>query len=94
MKQTLVIGSAVVDVIINIPHLPKTGEDVHITRQTRSLGGCAYNVSDILRWAAAFTGILWRKNWKRGVCLFMYAVPRKMAAVTVWWRPMGSVPLS
>ena len=49
MKQTLVIGSAVVDVIINIPHLPKTGEDVHITRQTRSLGGCAYNVSDILR---------------------------------------------
>ena len=49
MKQTLIIGSAVVDVIINIPHLPKTGEDIHITRQTRSLGGCAYNVSDILR---------------------------------------------
>lgn len=49
MKQTLVIGSAVVDVIINIPRLPKTGEDIHITRQTRSLGGCAYNVSDILR---------------------------------------------
>ncbi len=49
MKQTLVIGSAVVDVIVNIPHLPRTGEDVHITRQTRSLGGCAYNVSDILR---------------------------------------------
>ena len=49
MKQTLVIGSAVVDVIVKIPHLPKTGEDVHITHQTRSLGGCAYNVSDILR---------------------------------------------
>ena len=49
MKQTLVIGSAVVDVIINIPKLPNTGEDIHITRQTRSLGGCAYNVSDILR---------------------------------------------
>lgn len=49
MKQTLVIGSAVVDVIIHIPHLPKTGEDVHISRQTRSLGGCAYIVSDILR---------------------------------------------
>lgn len=49
MKQTLVIGSAVVDVIINIPHLPKTGEDVHISRQSRSLGGCAYIVSDILR---------------------------------------------
>ncbi|WP_458408446.1 carbohydrate kinase family protein [Anaerotignum sp.] len=49
MKQTLVIGSTVVDVIINIPHLPKTGEDIHITRQTRSLGGCAFIVSDILR---------------------------------------------
>lgn len=49
MKQTLVIGSAVVDVIIHIPKLPKTGEDIHISRQTRSLGGCAYNVSDILR---------------------------------------------
>lgn len=49
MKQTLVIGSAVVDVIVNIPRLPKTGEDVHISRQTRSLGGCAYIVSDVLR---------------------------------------------
>lgn len=49
MKQTLVIGSAVVDVIIHIPHLPKTSEDVHISSQSRSLGGCAYIVSDILR---------------------------------------------
>lgn len=49
MKQTLVIGSAVVDVILHIPHLPITGEDVHISTQTRSLGGCAYIVSDILR---------------------------------------------
>ncbi len=49
MKQTLVIGSAVVDVIVNIPHLPHTGEDVHISRQSRSLGGCAFLVSDILR---------------------------------------------
>ena len=49
MKQTLVIGSAVVDVIMEIPHIPKTQEDVHITRQSRSLGGCAYLASDILR---------------------------------------------
>ncbi|WP_312060798.1 PfkB family carbohydrate kinase [Anaerotignum sp.] len=49
MKQTLVIGSAVVDVIINIPHLPTTGEDVHISKQSRSLGGCAYLTSNILR---------------------------------------------
>ena len=49
MKQTLVIGSTVVDIIVNIPKLPKTGEDVHISKQTRSLGGCAYLTSDILR---------------------------------------------
>ncbi|MBO5666017.1 MAG: carbohydrate kinase family protein [Firmicutes bacterium] len=49
MNQTLVIGSAVVDVIMEIPHLPKTQEDVHITKQSRSLGGCAYLASDILR---------------------------------------------
>ena len=49
MNQTLVIGSSVVDVIVNIPHLPKTGEDVHITTQSRSLGGCAHLTSDILR---------------------------------------------
>lgn len=49
MKQTLIIGSAVVDVIVNIPHLPVTGEDIHISKQSRSLGGCAFLTSDILR---------------------------------------------
>ena len=49
MNQTLVIGSAVVDVIVRVEHLPKCGEDVHVSRQSRSLGGCAYLVSDILR---------------------------------------------
>lgn len=49
MKQILVIGSTVVDVIVNLPHLPVTGEDVHVQKQTFSLGGCAHNVSDIIR---------------------------------------------
>lgn len=49
MKQVLVIGSTVTDVIIHLDHLPKTSEDVHVIRQTMSLGGCAYNVSDIIR---------------------------------------------
>lgn len=49
MKQTLVIGSSVVDVIIKIHHLPVSKEDIHIQKQSRSLGGCAYLVSDILR---------------------------------------------
>lgn len=49
MKQILVIGSTVVDIIIQIPHLPQTAEDVHVSRQTMSLGGCAYNTSDAIR---------------------------------------------
>lgn len=40
----LVIGSTVTDIIINVPRLPRTGEDVHVISQQMSLGGCAYNV--------------------------------------------------
>lgn len=49
MKQVLVIGSTVVDVIIQLPHLPVTSEDVHVRHQSMSLGGCAYNTSDTIR---------------------------------------------
>ncbi|MDO4647964.1 MAG: PfkB family carbohydrate kinase [Eubacteriales bacterium] len=50
MKKVLVIGSTVVDVIVNlVDHLPRTGEDVHVKSQHMSLGGCAYNVSDSIR---------------------------------------------
>ena len=46
MKKTLVIGSAVADVIINLDHLPSRSEDVHVLEQKISLGGCAFNVSE------------------------------------------------
>lgn len=50
MKKILVIGSTVVDIVVNlVDHLPKTGEDVHVKSQHLSLGGCAYNVSDSIR---------------------------------------------
>lgn len=49
MKKVLIVGSAVVDVIIHLEHLPKTQEDVHVLRQNMSLGGCAYNTSDMIR---------------------------------------------
>ena len=39
----LFIGSTVADVIIRTPRLPYTGDDVNITSQQVSLGGCAYN---------------------------------------------------
>ena len=49
MKKTLVIGSTVVDVIIGVDKLPTTQEDTHTTSHKMSLGGCAYNVSEIFR---------------------------------------------
>lgn len=49
MKKILVIGSTVVDIIINVDILPGTGQDVNIISQEMSLGGCAYNVSDTIR---------------------------------------------
>ena len=49
MKKVLVIGSTVVDVIINVDHLPTTQEDVHVLSQHMSLGGCAFNTSDTIR---------------------------------------------
>lgn len=48
MKPALIIGSTCVDVIINIDHLPRTEEDIHPRSQSMSLGGCAYNVANIL----------------------------------------------
>lgn len=42
--ETLVIGSTVVDVVLRVPALPRTGEDLNILGQTLSLGGCAFNV--------------------------------------------------
>ncbi len=44
MKKILVIGSTVLDIIIHITHLPSCQEDLHIKKQTMSLGGCAFNV--------------------------------------------------
>ncbi|MDR1306085.1 MAG: PfkB family carbohydrate kinase [Treponema sp.] len=44
MKQTLVIGSTVVDVLLDLPRIPLRGEDVNINSCTYRLGGCAYNV--------------------------------------------------
>ncbi len=48
MKKTLIIGSTVVDVIVRIPHLPVTQEDINVISQHQALGGCAYNVSNML----------------------------------------------
>lgn len=44
----LVIGSTCVDVIIRVDHLPRTEENLHPDSQRFAIGGCAYNVANIL----------------------------------------------
>ena len=52
-KNVLVIGSTCVDVIIRVDHLPRTEENLHPQSQRFAIGGCAYNVANILGRAKA-----------------------------------------
>ncbi|MGL4337546.1 MAG: PfkB family carbohydrate kinase [Turicibacter sp.] len=47
--KTLVLGNAIVDVILNIACLPKTGDDMICDKQLVTIGGCAYNVATVLK---------------------------------------------
>ena len=51
MKETHIgiIGSCVCDVILTLPKLPTTAQDVHLYTQTMRLGGCAYNAAQVLQ---------------------------------------------
>jgi sugar/nucleoside kinase (ribokinase family) len=49
MKNTLVIGSTVIDVLLCIPAVPRRGDDVNITASEYRIGGCAYNVFKTLQ---------------------------------------------
>ena len=53
MPKLLFIGSTVADVVVRIPFLPRTGQDLHVSSQSVSLGGCAYNAFH----AAHLTGL-------------------------------------
>lgn len=46
--KTLIIGSTVCDVVIEVERLPKIGEDENIKQQSLHIGGCAFNVSRML----------------------------------------------
>jgi sugar/nucleoside kinase (ribokinase family) len=48
MKKILVIGSTVVDVLLKLPHLPRSGEDINITSSSLHIGGCAWNTARML----------------------------------------------
>ena len=46
--KTLVVGAAMIDMIMVMDQLPKSGEDVLCKESTLKVGGCAYNVANTL----------------------------------------------
>lgn len=49
MKKSLIIGAAMLDIVVKMERLPKSGEDMYMDSQEMTVGGCAYNVADILK---------------------------------------------
>lgn len=47
-QKVLVLGSAILDVIVSLEVLPASGEDVFAKQEKSIVGGCAYNVANIL----------------------------------------------
>ncbi len=50
MNSTLIIGSTVLDMVVNIDHLPTTTEDMNTTSFKTSIGGCAFNAASVFRY--------------------------------------------
>lgn len=49
MEKCLVIGAAMLDIVVKLDRLPKSGEDIMASSQQMTVGGCAYNVADIMK---------------------------------------------
>lgn len=47
--RTLVVGAAIVDLMMKIERLPKSGEDIPCQETKTVVGGCAYNVANTLK---------------------------------------------
>ena len=47
-RNALMIGSTAADVMIRLDHLPSLEEDINVTGQSCSLGGCCFNASNML----------------------------------------------
>ena len=45
-KGCIVIGAAMLDIVMEIDRIPKSGTDVYAKGQSMMVGGCAYNVAD------------------------------------------------
>lgn len=57
MKKALIIGAAFVDMLMNVPHLPKKGEDVTGKLQSQVIGGSAFNVYGAVKYAGQYADL-------------------------------------
>lgn len=49
MKKCLVIGATMLDIILEVNSLPQKGKDIYAKNQSIAIGGCAYNVANIMK---------------------------------------------
>lgn len=49
MDKCLVIGAACLDIMMEIDRLPISGEDIQIKNEYTTIGGCAFNVANVLK---------------------------------------------
>lgn len=93
MEKTLVIGSCTVDIVIPTPRLPSSTDSVNSGVHHYALGGCAYNVSQMLRLlsipylhgvtiGSGIYGDVVKKNWKKRVFLSFVHLPSHMVHVS------------
>ncbi len=47
--KVLVVGAAILDIVMKLEKLPKTGDDIACESTSSNVGGCAYNVASLLR---------------------------------------------
>ena len=47
-KRVFIIGSAFVDMVINVHEMPKSGADIEGDYRKTVVGGCSFNVADVL----------------------------------------------
>lgn len=48
VKKVFILGSAFVDVVIRVPEMPRSGGDLEGECRTTNVGGCSFNVADVL----------------------------------------------
>ena len=104
--KTLVIGAAIIDIIMKIKRLPKSGEDILCSETVSTVGGCAYNVAGTLRGfdvdhdlfvpvgRGMYGDMIAGDLEKLGYRILIREEESDNGSACAWWRRMESAHLS